>query len=97
MRLRELGGNRYRLLASPRVLDENGQRMGGATVSGVWVLPDGSEVDQPAVTRGNGVARFILLTMETGLFEFCVNDITLPGYTYDPTQNVVTCVSQTVP
>jgi len=81
------------------VHDQNMQLVEGARVWGEWTYPNGKILPSfLRLTNGTGFARFVLKTFMPGLYQFCVTDITLAGYTYDPLQNEVDpCVSFVAP
>lgn len=72
------------------IVDANGSPVAGATVSGTFsgdVSGSGS-----AVTTSTGVATFELKKKASvSTFTFCVNNVTLSGWTYDSSANVETC------
>ncbi len=92
-----LGGGRYVVTGSVRIVDQNGLLVGGATVSAEWTLPNGSVVPQQAVTGAKGTATFRTKSRTTGTFEVCVTDVVKSGYVYDPEQNRATCGVVTIP
>jgi hypothetical protein len=91
-------GDRYVVLSLVPIRDQDNNRIGEATVSAQWTLPNGH---QPPVRQGdtnsNGLARFRIRTPLTGDYEICVTDVVKDGYVYDPGQNVETCETITVP
>jgi hypothetical protein len=96
MRYQDRGG-RYVVLARVRVFDQNNQPVDMATVDVEWTLPDLSQEVQQADTNTKGLALFRVRSLESGTFEICVTDITVAGYTYDPSQNNQTCGTLNVP
>lgn len=70
------------------VADENTATISGATVHGIWTLPDGTTVAQSATTTGGGGAKFTV-SDGTGMYRLTVTDITLDGYTFDPARSIL--------
>jgi hypothetical protein len=84
-------GSKYDVGAAVKVVDENGSPVQGATVTGTLSSGDKS-VQRTGVTNSNGVAYvFVTIKNPPSTFDFCVDDITHPSYTYDPAANVETC------
>jgi hypothetical protein len=81
--------NSRNIRASVRVEDQNGISIGGALVSAVWTLPDGTPVSLAAATRPNGRATFSEVH-KSGLHTFTVNDISIDGYSFDPDNSQLT-------
>lgn len=76
--------------ASVLVVDQNGNPVGGATVSGTW---SGSvSGSQSATTAGDGRASFESDRTRDGssCFTFTVDGVSLSGATYDPAGNLET-------
>ncbi len=96
MKARERNG-RYIVMAGLRILDQDGQPVGGALVNGEWTLPDGSTDAQEALTNQRGLTRFRTKSLQSGLYGFCVTDVLKVGYVYDPSQNGETCDELNVP
>ncbi len=96
LRYRERIG-RYLVISALRILDQNGQRVAEAAVDVEWTLPDGSQESQQALTNVRGLARYRVKSMQSGVYQICVTDVTKDGYVYDPTQNEETCDTLTVP
>ncbi|MCO5185479.1 MAG: hypothetical protein M9941_10860 [Anaerolineae bacterium] len=65
----------------------------GATVNVTLTLPDGTTMPS-SITNGGGWAKFQQVSAGGGNCTLTVNNITAPGYTFDPLQGVTT---QTVP
>jgi hypothetical protein len=80
--------------ADVTVVDNDGATVNGATVSANWSgLVNGAV---PGLTNTTGLASFTSgKSKQSGVFTFTVTNVTAPGYTYDPDQNVVTRVSIT--
>ena len=70
------------------VTDENRSVVSGATVEGVWTLPDGSVAAQTATTSGGGAAKFTIAEGE-GIYRLTVTDIRLEGYVFDARHGVL--------
>ena len=70
------------------VKDENGVSVSGAAVAVSWRLPDGSIQNQTANTSSSGVARFTT-SGRRGTYVLNVNNITKSGYTFDPSNSVL--------
>lgn len=83
---------RYTAKAQVTVVDENGDPVANATVSGTFsgdVSGSGS-----ATTDANGVAEVSIVKVGTiSAFTFCVSNITHASMTYDSGANVVTCAT----
>lgn len=83
------GGKLRQGKATITVQDENGASVSGAVVEGTFSGP----IDESgsASTAGNGRAVIVSVDTFTGKqfrsLEFCVDNITLAGYTYDPSAN----------
>jgi PKD repeat protein len=90
-------GGEYGLQASIRVLNHLGQVVPGATVRMQWRLPDGTLLARQAPSNAQGWAVFKLRSPQTGVYRVCVGSITKSGWVYDPSQNVETCDTKTVP
>ncbi len=88
---------RYLLRGGVPVLDADGGRVGGATVTVQWTEPNGQSVAQSAPSRPNGAALFRLRSQQEGLYVLTVMDVQAAGYTYDPSQNFETSEELQVP
>jgi PKD repeat protein len=97
LRYQDRGGGRYLVLGSVRILDQDNQRVAGATVSAEWTLPNGQHVTQQATTNAQGMAQFRVKSTQVGSHELCVTDVAKAGWSYDPDQNAETCDSLAVP
>jgi hypothetical protein len=97
LRYVDLGSGRYAVQSTLRVRDQDGQLVPSAVVSSEWTLPNDVIRAQNATTNTQGVARFRLTTRLTGQFEFCVTNVVIDGFVYDPGQNGETCDIITVP
>jgi hypothetical protein len=81
----------YKVIALLRVHDQNQAPVVGAEVMANWTYPDGSVVPGVAVqlTDHLGRTKFRVKETQTGEYQFCVTDMVLAGYTYDPGANDV--------
>jgi len=83
------GGSQRQGRATVTIVDENGSRFEGATVTGTFSGPIGETGSEITDRRG----RAIIVSTETfhnrdfASLEFCVEDIVAAGYTYDPAGN----------
>jgi hypothetical protein len=62
-----------------------------------WTLPNGFVVPRQNITNAMGFTLSGVRTPLTGVYEVCVTDVALAGWTYDPSQNVETCETISVP
>jgi hypothetical protein len=90
-------GGRYVVLASIRIFDQDNLPVEMATVDVDWTFPDMSVESQSADTDFRGLTRFRARSLQTGIHEVCVTDITKTGYIYDPSQNNQTCETVDIP
>lgn len=97
LRVRDFGGGRYIVYGLVRILDQENLKVAGAEVSVEWTLPDSATEPQQALSNLTGIARFRLRSRQAGIHKLCVTDVTKAGYTYDPSQNNMTCRTLTVP
>ncbi len=88
---------RYVVLGALRILDEQGARVAGAQVTVEWTLPDGATSTQQAPTNARGLVRYRVRSVQVGVYEMCVTEVTKAGFLYDPGQNGETCDTVTVP
>ena len=77
----------YKIVALLRAHDQSHAPTSGVTVSGQWTKPDGSTVNQQAVTDALGRAKFPQRFYVAGTYQFCVTNMTKAGYTYNPAAN----------
>ncbi len=78
--------------ATVKIVDQNGNPVADATVDGSW----SGSVNQSVTltTDANGEANSITSwVFGDGTFQFCVDNVTKTGYTYNASANVVTCSS----
>jgi hypothetical protein len=83
-------GPKTDLTAVVTILDENGDPVSGAVVSGTFTGYGSAS----GTTGANGQAT-VKLSVNGNItsFEFCVDDVTHSSYTYNSSANVVTCAS----
>jgi hypothetical protein len=74
-----------------RVVDQSFAAVESVAVFGEWTLPNGTVLPATAnwLTNILGDTKFQLKAANPGTYQFCVTNMTLAGYTYDPTQNEV--------
>ncbi len=83
------GGSTRQGKATIGVVDENGAKIADALVTGIFSGP----IDETASDVTNGQGRAVIVSAGTfpnnqfNQLDFCVQDITLAGYTYDPGAN----------
>jgi hypothetical protein len=75
-----------------RVVDQNRVPIAGAMATVKWTLPNGSTLVQTARTGSTGAATF-QVTGGRGFYTLTVTNLARPGYTFDPTNSVL---SQTI-
>jgi V8-like Glu-specific endopeptidase len=79
-------------IATVTILDENGDPVSGATVSGTFSGEASGSTS--ATTNSSGVAELKLsITGTVTSFSFCVDNVTHSSYTYNASANVETCDS----
>lgn len=66
------------------LLDEAGLRVRGATVHGVWELPDGTVQDQYTNSGSRGRATFALPAEAAGTYSLEIVEVMKSGYAFDP-------------
>lgn len=78
--------------ATVKIVDQNGNPVADATVDGTW---SGSVNQSVSITTdANGEANSVSSwVFGNGTFQFCVDNVTKTGYTYNASANVVTCAS----
>jgi len=71
------------------IVDESHVRARGATVSGFWTLPDGSQVPQQVTTdlQGRFKFRYKGPWLEPGEYRFDLTDVQYESCVYDPDAN----------
>jgi hypothetical protein len=76
-------------VARALVVDDAGEPVEDATVTGAWLIDGVAQGDVTDDTNSRGRAVFIkvITGLEGHSLQFCASDITKPGYTYDPAQN----------
>lgn len=79
-------GSFFRRIVGARVtvVDENGNPVSAATVSGRWDLPGGDNTDQNRPTNTSGRATFLILDTRPGTYTITVTDVQKTGYQFDP-------------
>jgi hypothetical protein len=97
LRYREPQPGRYLLQAIVRIVDRTNTPVEGATVAVEWMPPAGPPRPQARSTNPAGAARFALGTTQAGDFEICVTGATKDYWAYNPSQNVETCDTISVP
>ncbi len=75
-------GESYLITGRVTVQDSAGARVRNATVSITWTLPGGATVTDSADSNRSGLA-FFDLTGATGRYTLTINNIVVPGYTFD--------------
>jgi PKD repeat protein len=68
--------------------DEHGSLIAGATVHGIWTLPDGTSKEQSVDTNQKGIANF-RVRAEKGSYTLDIIDTTKTGYSFDPDNSVL--------
>lgn len=78
--------------ATVKIVDQNGNPVADATVDGTW---SGSVNQSVSITTdANGEANSVSSwVFGDGTFQFCVDNVTKTGYTYNASANAVTCAS----
>lgn len=79
-----------RVIAMVHVRDDSESYVAGATVTGLWTLPDGTVMEATQVTDFQGIAS-LEVWAGSGEYTFCVTDVTKVGWEYDADLNVETC------
>jgi len=87
----------YTFKATAMVLDSAGKAVPSARVSGYWTLPNGATVLQQVLSTRKGIVTFSTKSKLKGTYQFCVTQVRKDGYDYDPSANVETCHSLTIP
>jgi len=78
--------------ATVKIVDQNGNGLANATVDGSWHQSGSGSVT--LTTDANGLAEsFSNWIFGSGDFQFCVDNVTLTGYSYNASANVATCAS----
>lgn len=91
------GGGRYQLGGIVRILDQSNSYVANATVGAQWTFPNGQTVNRQSTTDTRGLARVGIGSRQTGAHSLCVTSVAKTGYIYDPSQNVKTCETLTIP
>ena len=90
-------GDQYQVSAAVTVYDAHGIPVTHATVAVDVTLPDGSVMQGTLTTKGNGSGTYSLLSSQTGTYTFTVTNVTALTRSYDPSLNVESSDSITVP
>ncbi|HGY55724.1 MAG TPA: PKD domain-containing protein [Caldithrix abyssi] len=78
--------------AETKIVDDAGSPVADASVSGTW--SGAATNDASGTTGSDGIAvTYSSWSWGGSTFEFCVNDVTKSGWTYDANANVMTCAS----
>ncbi len=91
------GGNRTRGTAVVLVHDDTGAAVSGATVSGDWSGLTSGPVSAVTGTDGRATLQSKWVRNANGTFTFTVTDVAAAGYAYNPSLNVETSDSISVP
>lgn len=70
--------------------DANKAKVEGAKVEATWTLPDGTTLEETAVTDLAGIARFSVWE-GPGVYKLCVDGATKVGWLYDPDLDRESC------
>lgn len=81
-------GKKVSVTGNVTVKDGSGAAVSGAVVSATWTSPSGATSAQTATTNSNGIATFSA-TGGRGTYTLAVGSITKTGYTFDPTNSVL--------
>jgi hypothetical protein len=92
-----LPGGGYLVFAGVRIRGQEGGPVRQAMVDAAWTLPDGSVRYQQQIANALGLARFRVLSLQSGTYQLCVDGVARDGYAYDPDQNFETCDTIQVP
>lgn len=84
-----------RVVGMVHVRDANLATVAGAEVTGQWSLPDGTLLEETAVTAFQGIATFTVWEGR-GVYRLCVTDVAKEGWTYQELMNRETCAEMTV-
>jgi hypothetical protein len=89
-------GSKNYAKATVWIKNDSGGDVSGATVTGSWSgLVTGTS---SGATGADGkVTLSSPKTTKSGAITFCVSNVVASGYTYDPSMNIETCDSITVP
>mgnify|MGYP001114777329 CR=1 FL=1 len=89
--------DQYMVIANVQVHDQVDSLIPDAAVSVLWTLPDGSNLEEVALSMKTGWARFKVKSGMAGEYKICVTEISLLDWLYDESQNEVTCATLQVP
>ena len=88
----------YEIYTEVKIVDSNGDDVGGATVSIEMTLPTDSTASESGYTGTDGTVTFVYgPTRLRGTYTSTVVDVGKTGWTYDPTANMETSDSISVP
>jgi subtilisin family serine protease len=79
------------------VKDQAQSSRSGAIVTVEITYPDNSKTNNDATTDSKGIAKYRITTNQHGPLTMCVTNIQISGFTYDPTQNLITCQTFNIP
>jgi hypothetical protein len=83
-----LQGKKVSVTGNVVVKDGNGAAVSGAAVTATLTKPGGTTVTQSATTSSTGIAKFST-SGGRGTYTLSVTNITKTGYTFDPTNSVL--------
>ncbi|MBN1330098.1 MAG: S8 family serine peptidase [Candidatus Heimdallarchaeota archaeon] len=78
------------------VVDGNGLVLSGVTVTLELLLPSGSKQTYTATTDSTGAAVFTYAKANSGTYTATVTNLSLTGFTYEPSANIETSESLTI-
>jgi len=90
-------GPNYVVYTKVAIVDKSGAVVPGATVYVGTTPPDGTTVSDAGTTGADGTVTFSVRSRQTGTYTSEVTDVTHASLTYNPTANVKTSESLTVP
>jgi hypothetical protein len=85
-----------RIVGLIHVRDGNLATVPGTEVTAEWALPDGTVLEETAVTAFQGIATFTIWEGR-GEYRLCVTDLTKDGWDYHPDLNRETCAKFRLP
>jgi hypothetical protein len=81
---------RRQIQASVRVQDELNRAVSGATVSVVWIFPDGiTQTEAATMSNSSGYARFEIVDIPRGAYVLTVENVVLEGYAFDSENSIL--------
>jgi hypothetical protein len=93
----EAKGVNISLFTQVTILNEAGLPVTQARVTLRLALQGGGAVIQSQTTDATGIAPFLLKTKTLGTYRASVIEVSLEGYTYSPTDDVINNASLTIP